>query len=87
MLIDFFSAKSKRVFRTVGVIGTGMLPLAGLATPAHAQSLQDALKQTTITGNAGVYDFTYANQAHTGDTKNAFAVGGDLIIHSGAFEG
>jgi hypothetical protein len=64
-----------------------MMPLVGLVPPAHAQSLQDALKQTTITGNAGIYDFTYANQAHTGDTKNAFAVGGDLIIHSGAFEG
>ncbi len=66
---------------------SGMLPLAGLALPAHAQSLQDALKQTTISGQVGAYDFTYANAGHGADTKNAFAVGGNLNLHTGAFEG
>lgn len=66
----------------------GMLPLAGLAMPAHAQSLQDALRQTTISGMAGVYDFTYANKGEVGkNTQNAFAVGGNLNLHTGAFEG
>ncbi|SHF40109.1 hypothetical protein SAMN02746095_03129, partial [Acidocella aminolytica 101 = DSM 11237] len=58
---SFHLSRSKAAF-----VAAGMMPLVGLAPPAHAQSLQDALKQTTITGNAGIYDFTYANQAHTG---------------------
>lgn len=65
----------------------GAVSMAGLGGIAHAQSLQQALQQTTISGDVGVSDFTYANDGHSSKTKNDFAVGGDIIIHTGAIDG
>ncbi|MGC9270832.1 hypothetical protein [Acidiphilium sp.] len=60
--------------------------LAG-GTYARAQSLQDALRQTTISGTAGATDFSYANNGHTGNFANGFAVGGNVTVHTGALDG
>ncbi|GLR67134.1 hypothetical protein GCM10010909_18150 [Acidocella aquatica] len=58
-----------------------------LAAPARAQSLQDALRQTTFTGELGLTNFTYANAGHSGNMTNGFGVGGHLIVHTGALDG
>ena len=65
----------------------GLLSLTTLFSPAHAQTLEDALRQTTVSGLLGVDYFNYANNTHGAATTEAFAVGGDLIVHTGAFEG
>lgn len=54
---------------------------------AQAQSLPDALRQTTVTGMAGVSDFSYANNGHSGNFSNGFGVGGNLNVHTGALDG
>ncbi|WP_298284633.1 hypothetical protein [Acidocella sp.] len=74
----------KGTFSMAALVAAGVLPLAG---GAHAQSLQEALKQTTISGELGATDFAYANAGHSGNTSNGFGVGGDIIVHTGAFQG
>ncbi|WP_298286216.1 hypothetical protein [Acidocella sp.] len=72
--------------RTLG--GISLLAAAcALAAPAHAQSLQDALRQTTISGELGATDFAYANGGHSGNTSNGFGVGGHVTLHTGALAG
>ncbi|WP_298281327.1 hypothetical protein [Acidocella sp.] len=67
------------------VLAAGLLPMLGGA--AHAQSLQDALSQTTVSGQLGATDFAYLNNGHSPYTSNGFGVGGDVIVHTGAFQG
>lgn len=71
----------------LALCAAGITSMVGFSPVAHAQSLQQALQQTTVSGELGVSDFTYGNDGHTPDTKNDFAVGGNLIVHSGAIDG
>ena len=54
---------------------------------AHAQTLQDALRQTTVSGMVGATDFAYANAGHSGNFANGFGVGGNITVHTGALDG
>lgn len=81
------AARAKGSCSRISLCVAGLLPLMGLVSTAHAQTLEDALRQTTVSGLVGVDDFTYPNNVHTPYTTNAFAVGGDLIVHTGAFDG
>lgn len=80
----------KKMSKSVSVLGvymTGLLPVAGFSVAAQAQSLQQALQQTTIHGEAGISDFSYANSNYGPYSKNDFAVGGNIVVHSGAIDG
>ncbi|MFT2093206.1 hypothetical protein ACMS1Z_00780 [Acidiphilium multivorum] len=65
----------------------GVISLFGLAPLAHAQSLGDALRQTTFQGMIGAIHFDYANNGHNKNSAHSFAVGGHLIAHTGSFNG
>ena len=65
----------------------GVISLFGLAPLAHAQSLGDALRQTTFQGMVGAINFDYGNSGHTSKSTHSFAIGGHLIAHTGSFDG
>ena len=65
----------------------GVISLFGLAPLAHAQSLSDALQQTTFQGMIGAIHFDYANSGHSPKSTHSFAIGGHLIAHTGSFDG
>lgn len=64
-----------------------VLALAGIAPLAHAQSLRDALDQSTFQGMVGIINFNYLNASHNNNDTHSFALGGHLIAHTGSFEG
>jgi len=65
--------------------------LLGHAAPvfaqSQAQSLESAIEQTSFSGMVGAIDFNYLNDAHTRYDTHSFAVGGDLVAHTGAYDG
>ncbi|CAG4928961.1 unnamed protein product [Acidocella sp. C78] len=65
----------------------GVISLFGLAPLAHAQSLGDALRQTTFQGMVGAIHFDYGNNGHSTKSTHSFAIGGHLIAHTGSFDG
>jgi hypothetical protein len=65
--------------------------LLALAMPAsaqsQAQSLESAIAQTSFSGTVGAIDFNYLDDAHTRYDTHSFAVGGNLVAHTGSFDG
>jgi hypothetical protein len=79
-------AKNLKICGAAGIL----LTLSFTATEARAQnanSLQQALEDTTFSGNIGLKNFDYLNDAHTNGANHAFAVGGNLMGHTGSFYG
>lgn len=78
--------RAPRAFRHT-ICTAGILALVGVAPLARAQSLRDALDQSTFQGMIGIINFNYLNHAHVNNDTHAFALGGHLIAHTGSFDG
>ena len=79
------SKKTIRQLAMAGILGGASL----LACPytAMADSLQQAISQTTVSGMVGVLRFDYLQHSHSDYDTHSQGFGGDLVVHTGSIYG